>query len=80
LPSGNSYGTFYGNPWNRFPIRVNGVGSEDLASVRRRLLGVEAVFTKMYYKQIFQLFPIRELAPLIGGARTAETMGAGQSL
>jgi CRISPR-associated protein Cas1 len=39
--------------------RINKVGSEDLKSVRRRLLGVEAVFTKMYYKQIFQLFRMR---------------------
>jgi CRISPR-associated protein Cas1 len=39
--------------------RINEAGSEDLKSVRRRLLGVEAISSKLYYKQIFQLFRLR---------------------
>jgi CRISPR-associated protein Cas1 len=39
--------------------RINEVGSEDLKSVRRRLLGVEAIFTKDYFGRIFQLFRMR---------------------
>jgi CRISPR-associated protein Cas1 len=39
--------------------RINEVGSEDLISVRRGLLGVEGRFTSVYYNQIFQLFSIR---------------------
>ena len=36
--------------------RINGIDSEDLRSVRRRLLGIEG---SIYYKQIFQLFRMR---------------------
>ena len=38
---------------------INEINSEDLTSVRRRLLAVEAGFTKQYFSQIFELFPIR---------------------
>jgi CRISPR-associated protein Cas1 len=44
----------------RFVKRIiNEVDSEGIKSVRRRLLGVEAVFTKAYFKQIFQLFKMK---------------------
>jgi CRISPR-associated protein Cas1 len=38
---------------------INEVDSKDIKSVRRRLLGVEAVFTKAYFKHIFQLFRMK---------------------
>lgn len=38
--------------------RINEVDSENLESVRRRLLGVEGRFTRIYYDRIFQLLPI----------------------
>jgi len=39
--------------------RVNAIGSEDLKSLRRGLLGVEGRFTSRYFNRIFKLFPIK---------------------
>jgi len=39
--------------------RINKIDSEDLRSVRRRLLGIEGGLTNRYFNRIFQLFPIK---------------------
>jgi CRISPR-associated protein Cas1 len=40
-------------------LRINAIETDDLTSLRRKLMQIEAKFSQFYFKQIFQLIPER---------------------